>query len=81
MYWRLVLSYLPHFAEYISFKVAQWTFRNDGYAFTEQDWMRLLKIGVLIIIIIFFPTFLNTFPRSAEGNPSPDKVRAFGVGG
>ena len=27
-------------------KVAQWTFRNNGDAFKDEDWTRLRKIGV-----------------------------------
>ena len=61
-------------------KVKQWTFKNNGDAFTEQGWTRLRTIGVSIILLFLaFPyIFLHL---SAAGNPDPEKIGAFGVGG
>lgn len=54
-------------------------FRNNGDTFTEKDWMRLQRIGVSTVPLS--PTYSHIFPRSAEGNPTPEKIGAFGVGG
>ena len=41
-----VLSAFIHSCVDISFlEVAQWTFRNNGIAFRDEDWTRLRKIG------------------------------------
>jgi hypothetical protein len=43
-------SHAHVFADHI-FKVTQWTFRNNGKTFTDKDWKRLPKIGVLILLL------------------------------
>lgn len=62
-------------------QIHQWTFKNDGLVFRDEDWNRLKKIGTFFSLLwssygIPTPGTLST----AEGNPDEDKIGAFGVG-
>lgn len=57
-------------------QVHQWTFKNNGMVFRDEDWSRLKKIGGLWA---FYFQDLHSHP-AAEGNPDEEKIGAFGVG-
>lgn len=54
----------------------QWTFKNNGIVFRDEDWSRLKKIGESFDLLL--ASLMASFP--AEGNPDEEKIGAFGVG-
>ena len=56
----------------------QWSFKNNGIVFRDEDWSRLKKIGESSCRSL---RCLHTLiPDIAEGNPDEEKIGAFGVG-
>jgi len=63
--------------------IGQWTFKNNGTIFREEDWNRLKKIGgysILVVMSDYTLRFLIDLCLPAEGNPDEQKIGAFGVG-
>ncbi|ELU36495.1 hypothetical protein AG1IA_09475 [Rhizoctonia solani AG-1 IA] len=60
------------------YQVDQWTFRNNGTPFRNEDWNRLKKIGKYLQVD--FENDWTYILLVAEGNPDEQKIGAFGVG-
>lgn len=45
VYSVLLCRSVRSFIDFSLIKVAQWTFRNNGITFRDEDWARLRKIG------------------------------------
>ncbi|KAF8688692.1 hypothetical protein RHS03_09437, partial [Rhizoctonia solani] len=62
----------------VNHQVDQWTFRNNGTPFRNEDWNRLKKIGKYLQVD--FENDWTYILLVAEGNPDEQKIGAFGVG-